>query len=65
MYRADEAETLARKGSDEALLISGVANCVPRRIQAGRQRRIRDDAALPNGTDEIVLADDTFAVADS
>jgi hypothetical protein len=31
-------------------------------IQAGRQRSIRDNASAPNGTNEVVFADDALPV---
>ena len=36
----------------------------PGNIQAGRQRRIGDDPPVPNGPDEVILADHALPVAD-
>ena len=57
-------EALARQCLDEALFLAGVADRTPGDIQAGRQRRIGDDTPVPNGVDEVVLADDALPVAD-
>ena len=61
---ADETDALARKRLDEPLLVSGIADRLPHRIEARGQSDVRDGAALPNGAYQIVLADDAFAVAD-
>ena len=34
------------------------------RVDAAVDRRVRDDAAAPHGSDQIVLADDALAVAE-
>jgi hypothetical protein len=38
------------------------ADRIPCGVQAGRQRSIRYDASIPNGTNEVVLADDALPV---
>src|SRR5262245_2918523 len=63
-YSAHEAKALARQRLDQVLLLAGVADRVPGGIEAGRQRCIRDGAAIPDGTDEVVLADDALPIAD-
>src|SRR5262249_16124696 len=49
--------------SYEAWVAAAVAERAPCRTDAGAQRRLRDDAALPNHVDQLVLADDPIAVA--
>ena len=61
---SDETEALARQGLDEALFLAGIADRTPGDIQAGRQRRIGYDTPVPDGVDEVVLADDALPVAD-
>ena len=41
-----------------------VADGATRRADAGAQRRLRNDPALPDGVDQLVLADNPIAVAD-
>jgi hypothetical protein len=61
---AHETETLARRRFDQALLFAGITNRAPGGVQAGGQRGIRDDASVPDGANEVVLADDALPVAD-
>ena len=61
---AHETEALARQRPDQALVVATVADRVPRDIEASGQRRIRDDAPLPDGADEIILANNALSVAD-
>ena len=44
--------------------LAAVADRAPGRIDASGQRRLRDDPAVPDTGDEIVLADDSLAVLD-
>ena len=60
----DEPEAFPGQGFDEALFVPGIADCAARDIQTGRQRPVGDDTAVPNGVDEVVLADDALPVAD-
>jgi hypothetical protein len=46
------------------LFLAGIADCIPGGIQAGCQRRVRYAAPIPNGFDEVVLADNPLPVAD-
>jgi len=64
LHCANETETFARQCFDQALLLARVADCVANRIQAGCQRGIRDRASVPDGADEVILADDALPVAD-
>jgi hypothetical protein len=52
------------EGFDEALFVPGIADCAAGDIQTGRQRPVGDDTAVPNGVDEVALADDALPVAD-
>lgn len=52
------------QGADQRLIVAGVAQCAPRRADAGAERRLRDDAALPDRVDQLVLAHDPVAVSD-
>jgi len=61
-HRADKAETFARQSLDHSLRFSVVADRRTDRIDAGRERRFRYDASTPDGGDELVFADDTFAI---
>ena len=44
--------------------MAGIADRAPSDIQAGRQRSIGYDTPIPNGADEVILADDALPVAD-
>jgi hypothetical protein len=45
------------------LFLSVITDCTPGHIQARSQCGIGDDAPVPDGGDEIVLADDSLSVA--
>jgi hypothetical protein len=62
--RSDKPETPARQRFDIPLKLCAIPNRVPGDIDAGRQRRIGNDSAAPNGDDEIVLADNTVTIVD-
>ena len=62
--RSDETEALAWQGLDQALSLAGIADRAPGGIQPGRQRRIGHAAPVPDGVDQVVLADDALPVAD-
>jgi hypothetical protein len=64
VHCADKADSFAGKGLDEALLVAAVADCDPQCINARAEGRFRNDASVPDRCDQIVLADDAFAVAD-
>jgi hypothetical protein len=61
-YIANEADALARQRLDEPLILAVIANRGASGMDMGVQRGLGDDAALPDGPDEIVLADYPFAV---
>jgi hypothetical protein len=63
-HRTNKTETLAWQGFDEALFVSGIADCAAGDIQTGRQRAVGDGPAVSNGVDEVVFTDDAFPVAD-
>jgi hypothetical protein len=45
------------------LRLAVVADRSTDRIDAGRERRLGNGAAAPDGSDELVFADDTFTIA--
>ena len=59
---ADEAESLAGDGPDQALLVAAVADRLAHRIDVAGQGRLRDDPPAPHRRQQIVLADDVLAV---
>ena len=61
---ADETDALAVEGADETLRCAVVAQGPARRVDPGGQRGFRDDPPVPDGFEQIVLDDDTSAVAD-
>ena len=52
------------KGADEDLFVAIIADRFPGRVDAARQRRLRDDAAAPDGVQNFILADDSIVVPD-
>jgi hypothetical protein len=58
----DEAEALARYGTDQLLVLAAVANRLARSVDPAGQGRIRDNAAAPDRGYEVVLAHDPVAV---
>jgi hypothetical protein len=50
------------QGANEGLIVAAVAERAARRADTGAERRLRDDAALPDGLDQLVLAHDSLAV---
>ncbi len=63
LHRTDEAIAPPRQRLDQPLFLPGIANRGSSGIQPGRQRDIRHAPPLPNGCDELVLANDALAVA--
>ena len=61
---ADEAKAFARDGADHGLILAAVADRLSRGVDAAGQGGFGDDAAVPDGLDQIVLGDDPFAVLD-
>ena len=64
LYQSDEPEALARQRLDQTLFLAGIADRASSDIQAGREGRIGHNTPVPNGIDEVVLADDVLPVAD-
>src|SRR5262245_10990596 len=60
---ADEAKPPLVQGANEALVAAAVAERAPCRADAGVERRLRDDAALPDDVEQLVFADDPVAIA--
>ena len=63
-HRTDKADALARKRLDQTLRLAAVSDRPAHRVHARGQRRFRYYASLPDGLDEVVLADHPGAVAD-
>ena len=61
---AHEAKALARDGADHGLILSAIAHRRSRGVDAAGQCRFGDDAAVPDGFDQIVLGDDAVPVFD-
>ena len=61
---ADEAVAAPRHRADQPLLAAGVADRGAGGADPAGQRRQRDDAALPDGVEELVGADHPVLVAD-
>jgi hypothetical protein len=61
---ATRSETFSRQCFDQPLLLAAVADRPARRIDAGSHRRIRHDTPIPDGVDQVVLADDAVPIAD-
>ena len=62
-HLSDKTDSLAWQCFDQALLLAGIADCIPGGVQAGRQRSVRDNASVPNDTDEVVFADDALPIS--
>src|SRR5262249_21164619 len=60
---ADEAKSALVQSANEALVAAAVAERAPCRADAGVERRLRDDAALPDDVEQLVFADDPVAIA--
>jgi len=60
----DETKPTPMQRANKTLTVAAVAERAPGRADAGAQRRLRDDASLPNRLEELVLAHDSIAVAD-
>src|SRR4029079_14720658 len=61
-HNSNEADALARQRLNQALRLATVADRSPCRVDTCRQCGLRDDAAMPDGGDEVLLADDALAV---
>ncbi len=59
-----EPHALTRKGLDQALLCSAVANRGPDGIDTSAQCGFRNDPSTPDCPDQVISADDAVAIAD-
>jgi hypothetical protein len=59
-----KAQTLARYGSDQFLLVATVTDRFSRGVDATCKSLLRYNPATPHRTDEIVLTDDSISVLD-
>jgi len=59
-----EAESLTGYSANQSLLGAAVADCVSNGRNSAAQRRVRNDSAIPNFRQQIVLADDAPAIVD-
>ena len=64
MHDTYETHAFARQGADETLVFSGITNGASNGVHAGAQCRFRDDPPIPDGGDQVVLADNPVAVLD-
>ena len=60
--RGKKPESLARHGLDDTLLLAAIADRLSRRADAGRDRGIGHDAAIPDRGDELVVTDNPGAM---
>jgi hypothetical protein len=60
----DKAEPFAVRRANEVLFFPAIADRVARCINPRAQCRFRDDAPVPHGSKQIVLADDALTIAD-
>ena len=60
----DKTKPTLMQRANETLVVAAIAERAPGRADARAQRRLRDDASLPNRLEELVLAHDSIAVAD-
>lgn len=61
---SNESESSAVQSADESLSRSIVADCLPDRVHAGAEHRIRNDAAAPDRAKNLLAADHPLAVLD-
>src|SRR5262249_30329606 len=62
-HDADEPNSLAGGGADEALLLAAVADGAPGGVDAARERRGGHDSPVPHPRDQVVLSDHAVAAA--
>jgi hypothetical protein len=62
--RRDKANALSRDGANEALLFSGIADCLSRGIYPAGQGRLRNYSTTPYRRYEVVLADHAITIFD-
>jgi hypothetical protein len=59
---ADKAKAALVERADQGLFVPGVSDCSPRSIDPAAQGGFGDDPPIPNGIEDLVLADDAVAV---
>jgi hypothetical protein len=64
LHCTDKSDSLPRNGLDQSLLRTTVANRPPRRVYAAVERCLGNDSSFPNGSEQVVFADHSLAVAD-
>ena len=62
--RTYKANSLPDQRLDQPLFVTIVTDRGPRRIEPRRQVRFRDNAAIPDGVDDLIPADDALALPD-
>jgi hypothetical protein len=60
---ADEPKAALVQSANQVLIVAAVAECAPCRADAGVERRLRDDAAVPDGVEQLVLTDDSVTIS--
>src|SRR5262249_39415565 len=60
---ADETKAALVQRANEALIVATVAERATRRADARAERRFRDDTALPDRVEQLVLGDDSIPVS--
>src|SRR5262249_41745301 len=59
----DEAIAFARECANHALPLAAIAHRLTGHAHAAAERRLRNDAAVPNHSDQFIIADNPFAIA--
>ena len=59
---ADKADALARERPDQHLLLAAVTDRRARCVESARQGGFRDDPAIPDVCNQLVLAHDSVAI---
>src|ERR1700759_4212077 len=62
VHRANEAKAFARDGPDKLLASAAIADRLARGVDTAGQRRLRDNSAVPDFIEKVVLADHTIAI---
>jgi hypothetical protein len=61
---ANKTDAFTRQCPDQSLLVAGIPDRAPRRVDSVEQRGLRNNASMPDRGQQIILADDTVAVPD-
>lgn len=62
VHGADEANPLARDGTDEALLLAVIADRASRGVDPAVECRVRDNPSTPHQRNQVVPGDDAIAI---